>query len=124
MRCISGKQLGGIHDWMKKRGSLPCGLTKWSLLFNGGTNAVVIAEMAAYQNDDGGFEADVLLSLSAAIPTAESRRLRLLVREHRRAGVWTPNFCGASIARPQTNQRRVGQAISPFTEQRSTKASP
>lgn len=54
----------------------PYDRAKWNYLFNNGEKIDIVREMLKYQNSDGGFghgfEADVLLPLSAAIPTAEA----------------------------------------------------
>ena len=49
---------------------------KWDYLFHGGEKAQIVREMVKYQNEDGGFgngfESDMLLPASAAIPSAEA----------------------------------------------------
>lgn len=75
MRNLSGEQLCKMNEWMQKN-ARPYDRAKWNYLFNGGTKTDIVAEMLKYKNPDGGFgngfEADVLLTLSAAIPTAEA----------------------------------------------------
>lgn len=54
----------------------PVDRAKWNHLFHGAPKEEIVARIVTYQNPDGGlgggFEPDVLLPLSAAIPTAEA----------------------------------------------------
>ena len=75
MRKLSKEQLGRMDRWMRKN-ARAYDLAKWDFLFGNGSKEAIVTEMLKYQNEDGGlgngFEADVLLPLSAAIPTAEA----------------------------------------------------
>ena len=75
MRKLSKEQFGRMDRWMRKN-ARAYDLAKWDFLFGNGSKEAIVTEMLKYQNEDGGlgngFEADVLLPLSAAIPTAEA----------------------------------------------------
>ncbi len=68
-------QLQCIGEWINNNGRL-LEIAKWDFLFNHGSKDNIIKEMLKYQNEDGGFgngfEADILLPSSAAIPSAEA----------------------------------------------------
>ena len=68
-------QLSKMNDWMQVN-ARPYDKAKWDYLFNGGTKDNIILEMLKYQNEDGGFgngfEPDIILPLSAGIPSAEA----------------------------------------------------
>lgn len=75
MKVLTKQQWKKMDEWMQKH-ARPYDRAKWNFLFNGGSKEAIVEEMLKYQNPDGGFgngfEADVLLPLSAAIPTAEA----------------------------------------------------
>ncbi len=75
MRVLSKERLEIMDTWMRAN-ARPYDLAKWEYVIGGGTKDAIVHEMLRYQNPDGGmgngFEADVLLPLSAAIPTAEA----------------------------------------------------
>ncbi|MBE6560008.1 MAG: hypothetical protein E7662_02680 [Ruminococcaceae bacterium] len=75
MRKLSAEQLEIMDTWMRAN-ARPYDLAKWEYVRGRGTKEAIVREMLRYQNPDGGmgngFEADVLLPLSAAIPTAEA----------------------------------------------------
>ena len=75
MKTLSKSQLAAMDTWMQSHGRA-FDRAKWNHLIHGGPKADIITEMLKYQNSDGGFghgfEADVLLPLSAAIPSAEA----------------------------------------------------
>ena len=75
MRTLTKTQLMKMDAWMQKS-ARPYDRAKWNYLFCGGPKDDIVTEMRKYQNPDGGlgggFEPDVLLPLSAAIPTAEA----------------------------------------------------
>lgn len=75
MRKLSAEQLEIMDTWMRTN-ARPYDLAKWEYVRGRGTKEAIVREMLRYQNPDGGmgngFEADVLLPLSAAIPTAEA----------------------------------------------------
>ena len=75
MRKLTKKQFSVMDDWMQKH-ARPFDKAKWNYLFRDSTKETIVTEMCRYQNPDGGmgsgFEPDVLLPLSAAIPTAEA----------------------------------------------------
>ena len=75
MRKLSKEQFQKMDQWMQTY-ARPYDRAKWNHLFHGGSKEDIVTEMLRYQNPDGGmgngFESDVLLPLSAAIPTAEA----------------------------------------------------
>ncbi len=75
MRSLSKQQFEKMNKWMQVN-ARSYDKAKWNYLFNDGTKECIVEEMLKYQNADGGFgngfEPDVLLPLSAAIPTAEA----------------------------------------------------
>ena len=75
MRKLTAEQLAKMDNWMQKN-ARPYDRAKWNYLVHGANKDSIIDEMLKYQNTDGGmgngFEPDVLLPLSAAIPTAEA----------------------------------------------------
>lgn len=75
MRKLRREQLAVMDDWIQTY-ARPYDRAKWNFLFHDGTKENIVTEMCRYQNPDGGmgngFECDVLLPLSAAIPTAEA----------------------------------------------------
>ncbi len=75
MRKLTGKQFEKMDAWMQQR-ARPIDRAKWNYLFHGGSAEEIAAQILPYQNADGGlghgFEPDLCLPLSAAIPTAEA----------------------------------------------------
>jgi len=75
MRKLTKTQFDRIDGWMQIH-ARPLDRAKWNQMFHGGSREDIVAEMLRYQNPDGGFgngfEPDVLLPASAAIPTAEA----------------------------------------------------
>jgi len=75
MKKLSREQFQTMDGWMQVY-ARPYDRAKWNYLFHDGSQEQIITEMLRYQNPDGGmghgFEPDVLLPLSAAIPTAEA----------------------------------------------------
>lgn len=75
MRKLTREQFLKMDGWMRKN-ARAYDLAKWDFLFHDGSRDAIVTEMCRYQNPDGGmghgFECDVLLPLSAAIPTAEA----------------------------------------------------
>ena len=75
MVSLKKSQLSKMNEWMQAN-ARPYDKAKWNYLFNGGTKENIVSEMLKYQNADGGFgngfESDVILPLSAAIPSAEA----------------------------------------------------
>lgn len=75
MNYLTYKQIEKTNEWMVKN-ARSIDLAKWNYLFYGGEKEVILDELLKYQNEDGGFgnglEADILLPLSAAIPSAEA----------------------------------------------------
>ena len=75
MRKLKKEQLAVMDTWMQQN-ARPFDRAKWNHLFHNGAKEAIVTEMLRYQNTDGGmgngFESDVLLPLSAAIPTAEA----------------------------------------------------
>jgi len=75
MKRLTLKQVETIDLWIKENARL-YDKAKWNNLFHNGTKANVVKEMVKYQNEDGGFgngfEADILLPLSAPLPSAEA----------------------------------------------------
>jgi len=75
MRTLTAAQFSRMDAWMQKN-ARPYDRAKWNHLFRGAPKETIVTEMLRYQNPDGGlgagFEPDVLLPLSAAIPTAEA----------------------------------------------------
>lgn len=75
MRVLTKNQMKKMNEWMQIN-ARPFDRAKWNYLFNNGDKNDIVREMLKYQNSDGGFgngfEADMLLPLSAAIPTAEA----------------------------------------------------
>lgn len=75
MNCLTNKHIQKMDEWITKN-ARPFELAKWNYLFKGGSKNAIVYEMMKYQNADGGFgngfEADILLPLSAAIPSAEA----------------------------------------------------
>jgi len=75
MKKLTRSQLLIMNEWMQNN-ARPYDRAKWNFLFNGSSKQNIVDEMLKYQNSDGGFgngfEADVLLPLSAAIPSAEA----------------------------------------------------
>lgn len=72
---LSSGQVQKMNKWVQHN-ARPYDRAKWDFLFNGGTKENIVSEMLKYQNANGGFgngyEADVLLPLSAGIPSAEA----------------------------------------------------
>jgi len=72
---LKKSQLSKMNKWMQVN-ARPYDKAKWDYLFNGGTKANIVLEMLKYQNEDGGFgngfEPDIILPLSAGIPSAEA----------------------------------------------------
>ncbi len=68
-------QLTKMNEWMQIN-ARAYDRAKWNYLFNNGTKENIVREMLKYQNADGGFgngfECDVILPLSAGIPSAEA----------------------------------------------------
>lgn len=75
MQKLTKTQLNKMSEWIQNN-ARPYDKAKWNYLFNGDSKAEIVLEILKYQNEDGGFgsgyEPDVLLPLSAGIPTAES----------------------------------------------------
>lgn len=75
MSILTGLHISKMNDWIQKN-ARSYDRAKWDYLFNSGTKDTIVKEMLKYQNADGGFgngfEADILLPLSAAIPSAEA----------------------------------------------------
>lgn len=75
MKRLSAQQLAQMDLWMQ-RAARPIDRAKWNCLFQGGSADEIAAQILPYQNPDGGlgygFEPDVQLPLSAAIPTADA----------------------------------------------------
>ncbi|MBQ7337317.1 MAG: hypothetical protein IJW40_02565 [Clostridia bacterium] len=75
MRQLAAAQWKKMDDWMQIH-ARPYDRAKWNYIFHGADKKTIVTEMLRYQNPDGGlgsgFEPDVLLPLSAAIPTAEA----------------------------------------------------
>lgn len=75
MLQLTKMQFSKMDEWMQIN-ARPYDKVKWNYLFNGESKENIVSEMLAYQNNDGGFgngfEADVLLPLSAGIPSAEA----------------------------------------------------
>jgi hypothetical protein len=75
MRKLAKTQLKNIDNWIQIN-ARPYDKAKWNYLINRGSKENIVSEMLKYQNSDGGFgngyEPDILLPLSASIPTAES----------------------------------------------------
>lgn len=75
MKCLTKVQIQKMNDWLVKN-ARPFDLAKWNFLFNGGDKEIILNELLKYQNTDGGFgnglEADILVPLSAAIPSGEA----------------------------------------------------
>lgn len=72
---LTSLQISKMNDWIQKN-ARPYEKAKWDFLFNCGNKDNILKEMLKYQNTDGGFgdgfEADIILPLSAAIPSAEA----------------------------------------------------
>lgn len=72
---LTSLQISKMNDWIQKN-ARPYEKAKWDFLFNCGSKDNILKEMLKYQNTDGGFgdgfEADIILPLSAAIPSAEA----------------------------------------------------
>lgn len=72
---LTSFQISKMNNWIQKN-ARPYDRAKWDFLFNCGTKNNILNEMLKYQNTDGGFgngfESDILLPLSAAIPSAEA----------------------------------------------------
>lgn len=75
MKKLNKSQIEKINQWMQAN-ARDYDKAKWNFLFYNGAKEKIVEEMLKYQNADGGFgngfEADVLLPLSAAIPSAEA----------------------------------------------------
>lgn len=75
MRKLSKAQFQKMDGWMQEN-ARPYDRAKWNHLFHDTPKETIVTELLRYQNPDGGmgngYESDVLLPLSAAIPTAEA----------------------------------------------------
>lgn len=75
MRKLTAGQFEKMDHWMQGN-ARPVDRAKWDHLFHGDSSDTIVTQILTYQNSDGGlghgFEPDVLLPLSAAIPTAEA----------------------------------------------------
>lgn len=75
MGKLNLNQIEKIEQWIYQN-ARPIEAAKWNRLFNKGSKEDIVAEMLKFQNEDGGFgkgfESDILLPLSAAIPSAEA----------------------------------------------------
>ena len=75
MNFLTVNHIKAIDVWMNKN-ARKIDIAKWDYLFNNGNKDCIVKEMLTYQNEDGGFgngfEADILLPLSASVPSAEA----------------------------------------------------
>lgn len=75
MEFLTENQIRCTEKWIHKN-ARKFDVAKWDYLFNSGSEENIVVEMLKFQNKDGGFgnglEADILLPLSAAIPSAEA----------------------------------------------------
>jgi hypothetical protein len=75
MSYLDFKNIEQIDKWIHNN-ARQVEIAKWDYLFNSGSKDEIVNEMLKYQNNDGGFgngfESDILLPLSAAIPSAEA----------------------------------------------------
>lgn len=72
---LKKSQLSRMNQWIQVY-ARSYDKAKWNYLFNGGSKDDILLEMLKYQNKDGGFgngfEPDIILPLSASIPSAEA----------------------------------------------------